>query len=513
MSPIRCLQLFLALISMESAKVWAEGMTHHTKPDEPTILWSRPVAVPTPAPSRVVIEGLETDGRFVPRAVSFPDDEPDKATKAPLPRGENLLGRFAPAGVVLETDAFHFPRPARLRLVVAGVGSGEPLGLSAVKRNEDATSVPQAFVTADGGSLQLPSNPTNERPDRNGVINCTAGHASFRISSVSLQPDFPPGALSPTGTWLWEAEAWLARPKQIEEWAVTSRLDRIFLQLKIDNWEVADRNALAEFVTRMGKREISVHAVDGDPAMVAGDGLDDALRRVAAIRSYQFTSQPSARLAGLQFDIEPYLLADFAFDSAAIWARWAQAIQAISSAWGEPVCVVVPFWMRDSEAGAAAVAAARPSISGLTVMAYRTETGEVTALSEPWLAWGTLNQLPISIAIENGPLGVEVHRTFVRAETGSLQLTEGGTATVSLLSQPIPVRQGALAYAFHDETRINPERISFMNDRGKLAVARAELARLLVAWPSFDALMIHALDGTDRGRGGPAHPDSGGQSQ
>jgi hypothetical protein len=136
-------------------------------------------------------------------------------------------------------------------------------------------------------------------------------------------------------------------------------------------------------------------------------------------------------------------------------------------------------------------------------MAYRTATGEVTALSEPWLAWGTLNQLPISIAIENGPLGVEVHRTFVRAETGSLQLTEGRTATVSLLAKPVPVRQGELAYAFHHETRINPTRISFMNNRDKLAVARTELARLLVAWPSFDGLMIHALDETDRGRGGP----------
>jgi hypothetical protein len=83
---------------------------------------------------------------------------------------------------------------------------------------------------------------------------------------------------------------------------------------------------------------------------------------------------------------------------------------------------------------------------------------------------------------------------------------EGRTAAVSLFSEPVKPHRHALAYAFHHETRVNPARISFMNNRDKLAVARAELARLLVAWPSFDGLMIHALDEMDRGVGGPRIP-------
>jgi hypothetical protein len=510
-----------------------KSMTGELDRDEPTLLWSGRVAASSPSPSRIVIEGSEMDGRFVPHAVSIPDDGPAQAMKMPFPVGENVLDRVqtrlfgseerveaersqdglvircgagtAPAGVVLETGSFHFPRAAHLRLVVAGLGSGEQLGLSLVERGSDAPSPPRALTDASGGRLQIPpSRHADVSPPRELVISCPPGPASLWLNSAGLEPSLPPSPISNTGTWLWYPEEWLTRPRQIEEWAVASQLDRIFLQLKIDNGEVADQHALANFVTQLGKHGISAHAVEGDPAMATAEGLNHALRRAAAIRRYQLASPPDAALAGLQFDIEPYLLADFALDPAAIWARWAGAIQALSSAWGEPVSVVVPFWMLDSEAGAAAMAAVHPVISNLTVMAYRTDTGEITALSEPWLAWGARNDVPVSVALENGTLGVEVHRTFVRAETGNLLLSiEGQTATVSLLSEPAEARQDALAYAFDQETRVNPARISFMNNRDKLAVARAELTRLLVAWPSFDGLMIHALDETDGGVGGP----------
>jgi hypothetical protein len=522
----------LAITPGRSADAGPESMTGEMERDEPILLWSSRVAVATPAPSRIVIEGSESDGRFVPHAVRIPDDGPAQTMKVPLPVGENLLDRLharpfgseerveaersqdwliircgegtAPAGVVLETGSFHFPRAAHLRLVVAGLGSGEQFGLSLVERGGDAPSPPQVLLDAKGGSLKLPpSRATDVPPSRQLVISCPSGPASLRLNSVALEPGLPSRQISNTGTWLWRADAWLQRPAKVEQWAVASQLDRTFLQLKIDKGEVAHSTALAEFVTQLDRRGISTHAVEGDPAMVTADGLGHALRRVAAIRRYQIASPPRARLAGLQFDIEPYLLSDFALDPTAIWAQWAETIQALSSAWGEPVSVVVPFWMLDSEAGAAAMAAVRPVISNLTVMAYRTEIGQVTALSEPWLAWGTLNGVPVSVALENGLLGAEVHRTFLRAETGSLLLSMAGRkATVSLFSHPA-VRQNALAYAFHHETRVNPARISFMNNKDKLAVARAKLARLLVAWPSFDGLMIHALDETDRGFGGP----------
>ena len=523
------LPILFTLIAMAPGHAVLAEEAGEVQLGEPSGRWRIPITLPTSAPSRIVIEGSGTNGRFVPHAVRIPDEKSTQAMKMPFPLGENLLSRLksrpfgsearavarrvddyllihcgegtAPAGVVLETDNFHFPRSADLSLVIEGLGSGEQLGLSIVNRGGDAPATPQLLMGGNGGSLQLP--PIAAVDLRGIVINCPLGQAGFQLSSVRLEPSRPSIA-SRTGTWLWKAEAWLAQPKQIEDWAAASGLDRVFLQLRIDQGEVAGMIALADLVGRLGRRGISVEAVEGDPAMATADGLVHALRRVAAIRRYQLASPPAAQLAGLQFDIEPYLLSDFALDPAAVWARWAEAIQALSSAWGEPVSIVVPFWMLDSEAGAAALAEAHPVISNVTVMAYRTDAGEVTSLSEPWLAWGALNAVPVNVALENGPVGVEIHRTFVRAEAGSVLLnTESRPATVSLFPNQVEARQGTLAYAFHHETRVNPARISFMNDQDKLAVARAELARLLVAWPSFDGLMIHALDESDRGNGGP----------
>jgi hypothetical protein len=511
----------------------ASGATAEMNGDGASALWSGSIAARTTSPSRITIEGVEVDGRFVPRAASIPDNELKQPSKVSLPLGENLIDRLkprafsseeraeavqsndglaigcsegsAPAGIVLETGAFHFPRGARLRLVAGGQGSGKSLGLSIIDRGGDAPPLEQVPVGANGVSLQLPPIHTDNPPALDVILNCPPGQGSFRLNSLSLEPDLRASLVSHTGTWLWEADAWLAAdPRLIEDWTVAFGLDRVFLQLKIDNAEIVGETALAELIGHLGKRGISVHAVEGDPAMVTADGLTHALQRVAAIGRYQSASPPETRLTGLQFDIEPYLLADFARDPATVWGQWAAAIQSLSSAWGEPVSVVVPFWMLGSEAGRVAAATARPAISDVSVMAYRTDPGEVTALSEPWLAWGALNNVPVSVAIENGSLGVEIHRTFVRAETGNVLLKmEGPTGTVSLFSEPVEARRDELAYAFHHEIRVNPARISFMNNRDKLAVARTELARLLVAWPSFDGLMIHGLDETGRGAGGP----------
>lgn len=386
----------------------------------------------------------------------------------------------------------------------------------------DGRFVPQRVSIPDeepehASEAALPFGESAIRSSDHPEIRCGDGAAPadgiVRLDPINLKADRLDSRASRVGTWLWHAESWLAQPGQVEAWAVASQIDRIFLQLKIADGEVTGMTVLADLVSRLRRQGIAVHAVEGDPAMVTADGLDHALLRVAAIRRYQGSSQPDTRLSGLQFDIEPYLLTDFARDPASAWSQWASAIHALSSTWGEPVSVVVPFWMLNSEGGKAAVETARPSVSDLTVMAYRTQIDEVTALSEPWLTWGALNDIPVSVAIENGPLSAEVHRTFVRAETGSVQLRmEGDRASVALLSEPVETQEDTLAYALHQEMHVNPARISFANNQAKLAVARVELTRLFVAWPSFNGLMIHALGEPDHDLG-RATPDAGGQSQ
>jgi hypothetical protein len=182
----------------------------------------------------------------------------------------------------------------------------------------------------------------------------------------------------------------------------------------------------------------------------------------------------------------------------------------LAQAWGSPVSVVVPFWMLGEEAGLAAIETARHAISQIVVMAYRTQPDEVFAISEPWLSWGAAHGVPIAIALENGPLPVELHKSYVRAETGPLILSyRDGEGRITLLSEHIRASDDRLVYALSHETRVNPARISFMNDRRQLSDVRSRLSRLFGAWSSFDGFMLHELGDPDEKVRQPVDPDRG----
>src|SRR5690606_10846940 len=140
-------------------------------------------------------------------------------------------------------------------LVAAGTGSAELFGLSVVERGSDAPTPWQGQISANGSvSLLLPPSLVEAPAHRDTVVNCPAGQSSIRLDSISLEPARPAVEAPRVGTWLWEAEAWLAEPGQVEDWAVASHLDRVFLQLKLADGEVADGSALANLVGRLRKR-------------------------------------------------------------------------------------------------------------------------------------------------------------------------------------------------------------------------------------------------------------------
>jgi hypothetical protein len=161
---------------------------------------------------------------------------------------------------------------------------------------------------------------------------------------------------------------------------------------------------------------------------------------------------------------------------------------------GRRISVVVPFWMRDDEAGRDALRLAEGSISGVTVMAYRTEIAEIEQLAAAWLDWGAERGLSVRIALENGPLPVEVHQTFVRAEKGRLAIdTAGQPHVVKIFAAAISDSYTRPVYAFSHETETPPSRVSFMGDLPALTRVRSRLARNLSAWASYGGLAVHAL--------------------
>ena len=514
----------LLLASLAGAPAQAEeGRMDSPQPASTSApIWTRTVEAPASHPSRIVIEGPVTPDGFQPNAVIFPSPEPSgPASTTALMPGTNILplldvrafgleervehdvsargltlrcapGR-QPAGLVLAAGSFHFPRGIRAQLVLASSAGGE-VGVSLVDTGMDAPATPMTILRSGQTALSVAVADWSERPPiRDIVLTCPAAAAEARVTAITIDAD-PPQVARGQGTWLWQPSAWIERPEAVAELAQQAGLDRIHLQLQIEDGKVADQPALAALVERLGRAGVAVHAVEGDPAMATASGRQHALARVSAIARYQADASPGSRLAGLQFDIEPYLLEVYSRDPASVWAGWADSIALLAQAWGGPVSVVVPFWMLGDEAGIESIEAVRSAISQVVVMAYRTAPQEIFALSEPWLAWGASRSVPIAIALENGPLPVEIHRTYVRADAGPLLLSysEGG-ARVTLLPHHVEATGERLVYTLSHETRSDPSRVSFMNDRRRLRDVASRLSGPFGAWPSFDGFMLHEL--------------------
>ena len=502
-----------------------EGMTKETVAAE--AVWTRAVKPPASPPARIVLEGLATEDGFRPTAVSFPERGPGRRASTALVPGSDILplldirpfgleervdysssgegltmrcmpGR-QPAGLVLGSGSLHFPRGLRSELIVSADTKGD-IGISVVEAGADAPAEPMAMLGAGQAALTVPLARWSAEPQLHDlVLTCPPSASAAVIRSIVIGQEQPVEPERAAGTWIWQPEVWGRGADAVAASARTTGLQRVYLQLRIEDGIVAQSRALAALVERLGRDGVEVHAVEGDPAMAIEAGRENALARVAAIARYQADAPRQARLAGLQFDIEPYLLEAYSRDAGALWREWAESIGLLAQEWGAPLSVVVPFWMRGEDFGLAALDSARSAISQVVVMAYRTAPEEVFVLSEPWLSWGSAHDLPIAIALENGWLPTELHQTYVRSKTGTLILSyRNGEGQVTLLSDHIREPDEGFAYALSHEVRVKASRISFMNNRRQLADARSRLSRLLGAWSSFDGLMLHELDGPER---------------
>jgi hypothetical protein len=153
----------------------------------------------------------------------------------------------------------------------------------------------------------------------------------------------------------------------------------------------------------------------------------------------------------------------------------------------------VPFWLIDAD-GRKALDAVAGRLRQLTVMAYRTDPSLVTVISEPMLAWGRTNGVPVRIALEMGPLADETEQRFVRAADGPLSLLEidGGIVAV-LAKRNAAIADAATLGTAGPAVAVRAAAQSFLGDEGRLRAAAGDLDSRLAAWPSFAGLSFHGL--------------------
>jgi len=226
---------------------------------------------------------------------------------------------------------------------------------------------------------------------------------------------------------------------------------------------------------------LAVFAAEGDPDMLHGFGRQNALRRAEAIARYQANAHPSARLHGIQYDIEPYTRANFDMSSDAAREAWVTTAIMLSDRLGAKLDHVLPFWIAENPAGAELVRRLAPTSSCLTVMAYRTRPHEVVECAARLLSLGAELGVPIRIALECG-LGSDAKPPFYASATTctAFWAEEGRQSDDPTLSSS-------------DWRRPDWSRISFQGDAATMFAVAELVERDVGRWPSFGGFAFHGL--------------------
>jgi hypothetical protein len=474
----------------------------------------------------ILLHGNVENGSFAVSEHELPQPESVPAPPGPMPLHANLLARMQarsfgveervqaklqdgrlriscrpgnrPAGVIL-SGPWYLPRAnAALLLRHAGDAGFAWQAADARRAGRDDALDMGALPAAPAPlatRLALPAG--LERGDwRHFVILCPAAGGSLDVESLALEPAGQAKA-APRATWVWRPADWIDGSPALLDWAAALGIRDLFITIPLtDDGAVRSPELLAAFVRQAGSRGMRVHSVDGDPHMVLDTELPAVLRRVRAYLAYNGTAAPGARLAGMQFDVEPYLLPEAVLPAAARDARYLAMARALKAAAG-PLRLefVVPFWWgTKSDTKRELLDGLAQASDALAVMDYRTDPGQVYDLAVPFLDWARAHGKQVRIALEAGPIAPEVQRRYTRVakgEPGDLQLLEfNGQRVLVLLRAPLAA-SGTQLYRLSSARAIDGSATTFHRDKAALERLLPLLEADFGAWDGFGGMAVH----------------------
>ena len=493
----------------------------------PRVLALRPIATPV---ARALAQGLSLSGQLVDGRFTISEVTPRAQTPTPaaapaaLPLATELLPLLAarvfgaesrasaqvndrglllrcaagrqPAGVVLSSDR---PLPLyrnALQLRTSGQGQFQLNSVDARDASREAGTPMGTLRTTGLQRLTTENHPLprhgQHRADwRQWTVACPSGAAQLQLHSVRLVA-LPAHAVIPArATWVWQASDWRDQPQAVLALAQRHRVQTLFVVVPLANGAVAKPVELQRFIQLARSAGLAVWAVDGDPRMVLPSEHADAAARASAYARYNQTTPASARLAGMQFDVEPYLLPGYDLAAEAWERHYTALVAALHAAAGAlPLEMVVPFWWGNKTALLDAVAL---HVSSLTVMDYRTSSAEITRFAQPFLDWGMRQKKAVRIALEVGPVAPETQRHFAPQATGELwQLQLAGQDYLLLLAEPAANPHGT-AYRQVGNNTLSGAATSFHGQTDKLSEVLPTLEAQFATWPAFGGMALHEV--------------------
>lgn len=297
------------------------------------------------------------------------------------------------------------------------------------------------------------------------------------------------------GLWVWDLQKAHRRADQVLETCQSIGCRRLSIQMPSAGDPAPVWGNFCSLIRRWRDEGIEVLALDGWPeAAVHPDGLLAGVRRLV-------TECGDVLPAGLQVDIEPYLLPearrgqDWYRDYVTALAKIRRALPSDLS-----FSVVVPFWFTHLSVEGCPLALHVFTVADeVVVMSYRVDVAERQALLDDWVRYGALLGKPVWGAIETRPLPDERHLVLRRVDhveeaTAFLDPSTGHL----VLTAPPAADPGLLYFAESSRYHVQGSRLSFAGRSKEMVKNVIEEWALEPGQVSVTGLMIHDWEGYEQ---------------
>ncbi|USB35035.1 hypothetical protein [Paenibacillus sp. YPG26] len=216
-----------------------------------------------------------------------------------------------------------------------------------------------------------------------------------------------PSAPETKSTWLWDTDLIIDQADDIVRFSKEQGVKIVFLQIG----EKVAADQYRSFISKAKKEKIEVHALNGRPGWALYDNKEEADEFLNWVKDYNASSKPEEQFAGVQFDVEPYLLKQWKSSQKVVLQEWMRNMRSWSESGKEAglsVGAAVPFWLNGVN---------NPNGNGkqpmsdwmidrldyLAIMAYRDKADQIYEISEHMLSEADSQGKKIWVGVEVAP--------------------------------------------------------------------------------------------------------------
>lgn len=403
------------------------------------------------------------------------------------------------AGIQLKTN-YEWPEGAMIQIDAFGTGEFQVAVADEQDiENESIVSLGSIEFNGDDSSINRSfSLPATLSKWKAITISCPQGAGSLSIETIAIRPANLITTAQPRSAWIWNPSTWVDHVEFFWNLQELEKISEFYVTVPVNEaGEVNSPEQLKSFIREASRNGVKIWAVIGDRHDVLPESSSILHTRITAYRNYNARVANSEQLAGVQLDIEPYLLPGHTLAKDLWRDRYLETVRAAKQSAGESLHIdlVMPVWWGEHENWGAKLLneLTLPGIS-LTIMNYRTDYRQLLAGMTPFLDWGIRNEQGVRVALETGSLADETQRAYRRNTQGELwQLQIDATPILVLFDQ---VQQGlpGVAMSQRFERVFSADKLSFQGDHLRLNDIANRLSEELRDSPSFAGIALHGLD-------------------